>query len=116
MMAFLIRRRHPSAIFCSTFSPSKNSCVVTERDRLRELMSIFAFVKRLFDGLSKLHVINDAQDKIRFWNFAEFFKRLILSVLFRVGIKPSKELRSADLLRLGIVSKPIQKLVGRLTL
>src|SRR5262245_57895740 len=59
-MAFLIRRRHPSAISCSTFSPSKNSCVVTERDRLRELMSISAFVKRLFDGLSKLHVINDA--------------------------------------------------------
>src|ERR1700694_1413687 len=74
--------------------------VVTERDRLRELIGIFTFVELLFDCLSKLHVINDAQNKIRFWNFAELFERLIQRVLFGVGVEPSKELRSAGLLEL----------------
>ena len=90
----------PLGNFLFHFFAIQKLVVVAERDGLRELIGVFAFVELLFDRLSKLYVIDDAQDKIRFGNFAELFERLIQRVLFGVGVEAPQELRRGRLLEL----------------
>lgn len=86
-------------VLCHFFTVQK-LMVVAARAGLRELIGVFAFVELLFDRLSKLYVIDDAQDKIRFGNFAELCKRLLPRMLLGGGVEPPKELRRGRLLPL----------------
>jgi hypothetical protein len=74
--------------------------VVAERDGLRELMSIFAFVQLLFDRLPECHLINEAQQKVGLQNCAECFEGLIQGMVFRRGVEAAKEVGGRGFLQL----------------